>query len=122
MCVWVPHCPPQTFVPPTPSPPGSPRWGRDEGCDFVVRSARGWPSRYHCRKAQEQGCTFDNRMAAFCALSNNVRVSLQECCMRRGGVGPPNTVAEPCMDGVSASTPNAMCEQGSCMPVVTLYV
>lgn len=35
----------QDYTPPEPLPPGSPRWGRGEGCDFVTQSVKGWPSR-----------------------------------------------------------------------------
>ena len=75
MTVTVPglHCL-QDYVVPPPDPPGMIRWGRAEGCDFITQSVRNWSERYQCRAAAQQGCTFDNKMAAFCAMAVNIEV------------------------------------------------
>jgi len=50
--------------------PGFLRWGRNQGCDFVLNkvSKDNWGSKYFCADAQEAGCTSDNRMSARCDI------------------------------------------------------
>jgi hypothetical protein len=63
---------PQNYTPPPADSPGKLRWGRGAGCDFITRSVREWSSRYFCKVALEQGCTFDNRMVALCQMSSTI--------------------------------------------------
>jgi hypothetical protein len=62
----------QDYKPPTSYHADSMRWGKNQGCSFITGSVRDWPARYQCRIPAEQGCSFDNRMAAVCSMATSV--------------------------------------------------
>lgn len=51
-------------------PTGYQRWGRNAGCDFVMKypSAETWGDRYFCSEPSTNMCTADNRMSGRCSL------------------------------------------------------
>jgi hypothetical protein len=51
-----------------PERPGTLRWGRDQGCSFVVGSGAQWSPEYICGTDGELGCTPDHRMIAMCVV------------------------------------------------------
>ena len=61
----------QGYIAP-PSDPDSMRWGKNEGCEFITNSAAEWSQRYFCSQLNQQGCSYDNRMAAYCAISTDI--------------------------------------------------
>jgi hypothetical protein len=61
-------------APTAPRSPGYLRWGRGEGCGFVQRSAREWPSNYLCGTNNDYGCSADYRLSAVCSLKSGVTV------------------------------------------------
>ena len=74
------------YDPPEPLSPGYPRWGRGEGCDFVLGSAKDWSERYRCSEHQSYGCSFDNRESAVCVLNDAITADAPFTC--RGKSGP----------------------------------
>ncbi|KAA0172575.1 hypothetical protein FNF27_05929 [Cafeteria roenbergensis] len=88
---------------PPPFTPGALRWGRSGGCGFVLGDPRKeWDPALFCLKANQLGCTPDNRMSAICVLRSGAGVDTQYSCGFRhedGGCSAGPTQSAGCDSG-----------------------
>jgi hypothetical protein len=86
---------PQGYVPPPTYSIDAMRWGKGEGCGFITNSARDWPASYVCKDPSLQGCTYDNRMAAYCSVVAGNTVPRTYARVRTGALTSESIFAYP---------------------------